>query len=184
MKVKILHEAGYEQALIGISLSYKKVSEDDPKFFEKMEKIAFKLSSMDDGHNKFLESIYVWLDVTAPRYWWQQADTYRVGCSKQSESTMHTLMKNELDQSNFQEPLDQNILNNLNELQKTGEFNKLKNYLPEGFLQRRIWCLNYKMIRNIIKQRKNHKLLEWHLFIFYLLITLKHSEFFDDILED
>ena len=57
-----------------------------------MKEISEKLHDKDEGHNKFLESIIIWAEVTAPRYWWQEADTYRLS-TKQSESTMHTLIE-------------------------------------------------------------------------------------------
>ncbi|MCK9240314.1 hypothetical protein [Desulfocurvus sp.] len=55
--------------------------------------MAEKLAPLDKGHNKVLESMCVWLDVRMPRYWWQEFDTYRVGVTKQSESTMHILIR-------------------------------------------------------------------------------------------
>ena len=83
MNVTVLNEAGYQEALLGLSLSYE-------QSLDKMPAVAERLAQRDNGHNKFLESIVVWLDVIAPRYWWQEFDTYRIGVSKQSSSTMHT----------------------------------------------------------------------------------------------
>jgi len=95
MKVKILDERGYDWALLGLSLSF----EQDPA---DMPRVAQKLAFRGDGHNKFLESIVLWLDITAPRYWWQQFDTYRAGVSKQSASTMHTMTRRALTQEDFE----------------------------------------------------------------------------------
>jgi len=81
MHTRVIKEAGYEEALLGLSLSFN-------ADLERMPKRAEKLAPLDKGHNKCLESIAVWLDVRAPRYWWQEYDTYRVGVTKQSESTM------------------------------------------------------------------------------------------------
>jgi hypothetical protein len=53
----------------------------------------------------------------------------------------------------------------------------LKNSLPEGFLQRRIWNLNYKTLRNIIEQRFNHKLPQWRVFCDTVLQSVEHPEF-------
>ena len=83
MKVEVVNESGYTEALLGLSLSHNQP-------IENMADVALKLASKDGGHNKFLESIYIWLDITAPRFWWQEADTYRLS-TKQSESTMHTM---------------------------------------------------------------------------------------------
>lgn len=160
MKVTVLNEAGYEEALLGLSLSYE--SRTPAELAERG--VDQKLAKMDGGHNKFLESIMVWLDVTAPRYWWQEADTYRLS-TKQSASTMHTIMKRPLAQSDFQGGIPYEYLDFLNELVSGGEFVRLKQLLPESFLQRRIWCVSYKTLRNIFLQREMHKLPEWRQFI-------------------
>ena len=170
MKVKILNEAGLDEALLGMSLSYESA-------IDKMYSRAITLSPKDLGHNKFLESIILWLDITAPRYWWSQADTYRVGVTKQSSSTMHTLSKKEFSQTDFEHPIPQSIINILN----TAPKDKLKNILPEGFLQRRIVCLNYKALRTIIKQRLNHKLPEWTIFIDAIFTQCQNPEFLKDL---
>jgi hypothetical protein len=164
MEIKILNESGIEEALLGLSLSYS-----TEKNINELYNIALKLSNKDSGHNKFLESIVVWLDIKAPRYWWSQFDTYRTGITKQSESTMHTITRRHLKQDDFEYEISEQNLNLLNGLIDAAKrdkmyFERLKNELPEGFLQRRIVCLNYKAIRNIILQRKNHKLKEWEYF--------------------
>ena len=168
MEIKILREAGLEEALIGIGLSY-----DVPGVVSR----AVKLSHLDGGHNKFLESIVLWLDITAPRYFWQQFDTYRTGVTKQSQSTMHTLSSKEFTQTDFEHPIPQNLLNILNTLPKE----RLKNILPEGFLQRRIVCMNYKSLRTIISQRITHKLPEWKIFIYSTTNQCQHPEFLEDL---
>lgn len=86
IKTNKFEEAGYTSAMFGLAKSYK-ISVDVAK------NVAMKLFKKDGGHNKFLEQIILWIDVRAPRYFWQEADTYRIGTSKQSESTMHTLIK-------------------------------------------------------------------------------------------
>lgn len=159
MKVTVLNECGYEEAILGLSLSYNKNPEDLKHV------TALKLSMLDGGHNKFLESIVVWIDITAPRYWWQEFDTYRVGMTKQSESTMHTLMKRPLTQDNFSTLIHEDVLRLLNYYQEYRMFYDLKATLPESFVQRRVVCTNYKTLRNIFKQRRDHKLPEWQEFI-------------------
>lgn len=89
MKVDVLLEAGYEEALYGLSLSFKDraIPRDvwwTKAKFEAMQKRASALYKLDGGHNKFLESMLVWLDVEAPRGWWSEMDTYRLA-TKQSE---------------------------------------------------------------------------------------------------
>lgn len=169
MNVKILREAGYEQAMLGLSLSYK-------ADVSRMPARAVKLAPMDGGHNKFLEAMCVWLDIRAPRYWWSQFDTYRAGMSKQSESTMHTLMRRPLTQNDFEQSIDPEILGILNAKIWTENFNGVKRCLPEAFLQRRVVTTNYKTLRHVYRQRHDHKLSEWQDFC-DALRNLKHREF-------
>jgi len=169
ISVRILEEHGYESALLGLSLSYGV----DPA---SMESVANRLRFKGDGHNKFLESIVVWLDVDAPRYFWQQYDTYRVGVSKQSESTMHTMTKRPLRQDDFAHPIPDAHLHHLNALIGQESWEAVKHDLPESFLQRRILCQNYMSLQRIIRQRKRHRLSEWQQFIDEVLRQVAHRE--------
>ena len=169
MEVKVLREAGYNEAMLGLSLSYR-------TDVNRMPKVARRLAYKGGSHAKFLESICVWLDITAPRYWWQQFDTYRVGMTKQSESTMHTILERKLTVKDFSRPIPIQTLDRLNGLMRDGLFAQLKVELPEGFRQRRIICTNYQTIRRIINQRKTHRLCEWHDFIDQLVPQLEHPE--------
>lgn len=172
MKIEILGEFGFEQAMEGLRLSY----DGD---LSRMPARAMVLSDMDDGHNKFLESMQIWIDIKAPRYFWVEFDTYRVGMTKQSQSTMHTLKKQPLIQADFEYPIPEDLLNMLNsKLQDpTSSLTELKNILPEGFLQRRIVNCNYKVIRHIIKQRRKHKVPQWPQFCDYMLRNLRYAEY-------
>ena len=184
MQVDIIETTGINEALLGLGLSYGLTSDMDiyalsypenTDTYSKCLDIANKLAHKQGGHNKFLESITISLDITAPRYWWSEFDTYRVGVTKQSESTMHTITKRPLTQKDFQGTVVAETLTFLNELidrynntpylvtQQT-LLHKIKNNLPEGFLQRRIVVLNAKTLQNIIAQRHNHRLREWHTF--------------------
>lgn len=181
MIVKKISEYGYEEAALGFSLSYN-------TSIERAKAILPKYAFGVPGEDKFLESMIMYLDVTAPRYWWQEADTYRVGSTKQSESTMHTLTKKLLTQENFQDEIDEDVLDALNEYiyaYKTASdtelkkeyFVKVKAHLPESFLQRRVWCLSYKTFRNIYRQRINHRLYLWPQFLLTVANSLNHPEF-------
>ena len=183
MKVELLETSGKFTALLGIGLSYGITSNlafsdflhgESDKFY-KCLKTANTLAHKQGGHNKFLESINIALDITAPRYWWSEFDTYRVGVTKQSESTIHTLTKRELTKYDFEYGLPYSFLHDLNEgidrykcaehqEEKEHHFRTLKALLPESFLQRRIVSLNAKTLQNIIAQRINHRLPEWKLF--------------------
>jgi len=121
-----------------------------------MSRVVQKLCFKGDGHNKFLESIMLWLDVIAPRYWWQQFDTYRVGVTKQSQSTMHTITVHYLKQDDFAHPIHAEHLAHMNELINQKDWETAKHDLPESFLQRRVVCLNYMALQRIIRQRESH----------------------------
>ena len=174
--VTVKAEAGYWQAMEGLALSYGREVRDMPS-------VALKLYDKDGGHNKFLESMQVWLLVHFPRHIWQQFDTYRVGVTKQSESTMHTITKRPLTQDDFDDPIMASYLTHLNELVKRGAVARLKNELPEGFLQSRMVNTNYKALRHIMRQRHNHKMPHWRQFCLECIAQLEYKEFFGDILE-
>ena len=157
MKVKVIKESGWVPALTGLALSYDQNWKD-------MWPVADKLAQKDGGHNKFLESVCVWLDIDAPRYWWLQFDTYRVGVTKQSGSTMHTLMSNLVTQDDFEGGVPASIIGCINTAIGNNDFSLVKRILPEGFLQRRVVCTNYKALRGIVAQRWSHRLPEWQTF--------------------
>ncbi len=182
MDVLILKEAGYAEAIFGLSLSHG-VS------LERARDVALKLSAKDGGHNKVLESIYVWLNVVAPRYWWQEADTYRLS-TKQSASTMHTIQKRPLTQNDFEQNIHPEALDTVNRLisfynetKNVDVLVRLKNELPEGFLQRRIWVLNYKCLRNILLQRTTHRLPQWKYFCRHIRANIEHPELLPPVFE-
>ncbi|RLD63101.1 MAG: hypothetical protein DRI84_10095 [Bacteroidetes bacterium] len=182
METEIIQEVGYNEAIQGIGYSF---GVNDK---ERLKLIAEKLSSRDGGHNKFLESMVVWVDINAPRYFWSEFDTYRVGTTKQSQSTIHTITHRTLKQDDFEHEVYAHTLISLNKSiveyqhaelkeKKYKLFMEIKNNLPEGFLQRRMVCTNYKVLKNIILQRKNHKLKEWGVFISALLDQLQFPHF-------
>jgi hypothetical protein len=188
MEAIVRGEYGYELAVEGIGYSF---GIDDQ---ERLKGVAEKLAPKDGGHNKFLESMQVWIEITAPRYWWQEFDTYRVGTTKQSESTIHTLAKKKITQADFSHPILKETIEHVNMLiheygiaetkeDKKIYFELIKANLPEGYLQKRMVCTNYKVLKNVIWQRKNHKLEEWHTFIRQVMMQLKHPEFLEGVLD-
>ena len=177
MRYKVLNCAGYEQSVLGMMLSYGKTSFDDfTATDEDRDRVAAKLAPMDGGHNKFLEQIQYWILVQAPLFWWKQFDTYRVGVSKSSESTMHKSWKNGLTHDMFETPIFVETLDNINEL--ITEYNQdttstarkaylqecIVSNLPDGYLQTRLVNINAKSLRNMYFQRKDHKLSQWREF--------------------
>lgn len=185
MRVRLMKEFGYEEALFGIGLSYGKVSgyatpEEAMQHDEwsRLCELAPTLALYGaGGHDKFLRQIGVVLDITAPLYWWKQMDTYKVGTVAQSESTMHTLLKNPITNDCFESgKVPDFYINFLEDLRQDGDFVKLNAWLPQSWLQRRIWTGNYAVLKNIILQRENHKLPEWKFFFDALLPALGHPE--------
>ena len=185
MRVWLMKEFGYEEALFGIGLSYGKVSgyatpEEAMRHDEwsRLCELAPQLALYGcGGHDKFLRQIGVILDITAPLYWWKQMDTYKVSTVAQSESTMHTLMKNPVTNDCFESgQVPDFYVNFLENLRQDGDFVKLNACLPQSWLQRRIWTGNYAVLKNIILQRENHKLPEWKFFLDAIFPALGHPE--------
>lgn len=140
--------------------------------------LAKRLVKSGTEHRKFLRMITVTMDITAPLYWWKEYDTYKVGTVCNSCSTMHTLHKRELTADDFStEHFDtghgrymlEKTIAHLNALRTSYLETKDKGYwyemiclLPSCFNQKRTVQLNYEVALNIIRQRSNHKLDEWH----------------------
>jgi hypothetical protein len=176
MNIKLLSEHGYDEASLGFSLSYN-TSIERAKFL--LPKYAF---GQAPGENKFLRMIWLWFDVDFPRLIWPEIDQYKVATTTLSESTIHTLNKRHLTQEDFIVEIDYDMLMIIND--KIDEYNKkeidilnLKSHLPEGFLQRRIWNMNYATLQNIFNQRKTHKIKLWNKFIDIALSSVEHPEF-------
>lgn len=189
MKFNLEYCAGYKTAVLGMMLSYGKTSFSEfYADYEDIDRLAAKLAPMDGGHNKFLEQIQYWILVQAPLFWWKQADTYRVGISKSSESTMHKSWKNGLTQEMFETPIFQDTLNNLNKF--IDEYNadktttERKAYLqdliignlPDAYLQTRLLNVNAKCLRNMYFQRREHKLKQWRDFCAWIKNKLPYGD--------
>jgi hypothetical protein len=166
---------------------------------EKDLELALKLSRtpIASGHDKFLQQIHFSIDIDWSRYMWQEFDTYRIGVSKQSESTMHTLINedisldcfdltkyNDIEKEHIIDYLKQFILvhKNLKMLYDTKNLtnseyrNIIKAIMPESFTQKRRVCMNYATIKLIESQRRNHRNIEWNLLLDYLKKELPYSE--------
>lgn len=178
MQIRIIEEAGHTAAVTGLKFSMKPECNlgDIEEVKYASTKTSRTLASKDGGHNKFLESIMVWMDIKAPLYWWKQFDTYRIGVTKQSKSTMHTLMKRSLTEYDFTGLVTAGAIFRVNCFIREGNFESAIANLPDGYLQTRRVCLSYKTIRHILKQRKHHKLNEWAAFMNFMQMNLKHPE--------
>ena len=172
---------------------------------EKDIRLMTTLCNAGTDHRKFMRMIIVYLDITAPLYYWKEFDTYKVGTVASSCSTMHKIADKEFTIEDFSyEHLDDiwgyepevrdmaptiefethtdkitnyvlgpdNILNltikMLNRCRDLYLKTKEKTYwwqmiqlLPSSYNQKRTVMLNYEVLANIYKSRKNHKLDEW-----------------------
>jgi hypothetical protein len=138
-------------------------------------KLACKLIKGGSEHRKFLRQIQIWFDITIPRYVWQEKDTYKVATVRNSCSTMHKLGSKDLTQEDFELPIPSDWLRLLNFMGKdfrlakenkdTALMNEIrreyKNLLPEGFLQKATYTMNYETALTMYFQRRNHRLPEW-----------------------
>ena len=150
-----------------------------------------RLRNAGTDHRKFMRMITVYVDITGPLYWWKEFDTYKVGTVANSCSTMHKIHAKEFYEEDFSfERLEsgyeeykgddamhtaycsmQNTIHALNRLRYMYNITKNKKYwdamiqlLPSSYNQKRTVMLNYEVLANIYKSRKNHKLDEWHIF--------------------
>jgi hypothetical protein len=190
MIVNVLKESGREEALLGLSLSFYDHQEPLDDWWDinksvRAERRGGALAFKGGGHNKFLASIGVWLYIQAPRCWWSEFDTYKVGVTANSSSTMHTLDKRLTTPDDYEVGtsfLSVRAFNACIEEYKNPEsehykdISRLKCNLPEGWLQERQVSTNYMSLQNIIRQRANHRLTYWSTFIDAVLDQVEHPE--------
>lgn len=186
MEVIVLEECGYNQAALGMSLSFKDRATPLDKWwtaerFDRMTKTLEANAGRGKGHDKFLRQMMVWLTIEAPRYWWSEFDTYKVGTVAQSESTMHTLSRRYMTiedcvYTQFNKGLIEEQVALFNRCVDEGTVQEIKQMVPEAYKQRRIVSLNYAVLGCIISQRDKHRLPEWHTFISSIRSQVKYSE--------
>ena len=148
--------------------------------------LMMKLADAGTDHRKFMRMITVYVDIKAPLYWWKEFDTYKVGTVANSCSTMHKIQSKEIELTDFSfEEFDVsggeneiylsdmfvNVVADCEALRlkyiETGDkkyWRGLIQLLPTSYNQKRTVMLNYEVLANIYKSRKNHKLDEWHKF--------------------
>lgn len=138
-----------------------------------------RLAAGGPVHAKYRRMIEVYVDITAPLYWWKEFDTYKVGTVANSCSTMHKIHAKEFTLDDFShEHLDINSMSVLGSIIETlntnrDYFNTTKDkdawwqmiqLLPTSYNQKRTVMLNYEVLAGIYPMRKDHKLDEWHEF--------------------
>lgn len=150
-------------------------SDPDEKDFNRATKLGESRNGL--GHDNFLKGITVQLDVTAPLYWWKEAQRYHWFDFVSSQSTMHCLMKFDC-ASQCVDETDSFILSRIQELineyrdlpldtdplLKKNKWRIVIASLPEGFCLGATMTTNYQQLKTMYIQRINHKLNEWHVF--------------------
>ena len=147
------------------------IGKDDLKLMQKLYKAGTE-------HRKFMRQIFISMDITAPLYWWKEFDTYKVGTTANSCSTMHKIHSKEFCMEDFSfenlvnthngRKTAKDILNALNHFREMYLQSKSKKYwwqmiqvLPTSYNQKRTVTMNYENAVTIIIQRSGHKLDEW-----------------------
>ena len=156
-------------------IGYWKLGENDLDLMRRLYKAGTE-------HRKYLRQIFVSMDITAPLYWWKEFDTYKVGTTANSCSTMHKIHAKEFELDDFsyehlkqERPLyllKNDIILELNRNRHLYLETKDKAYwwqmiqlLPSSYNQRRTVTMTYENVMAIIKQRTGHKLDEWNQFV-------------------
>lgn len=117
-------------------------------------KLLSTLVKRGDEHSKCVRGLIVYAEINAPRFFWQEMDTYKIGSERlSSESTMHIQGKR----------------------LSTEELVKMKEELKEGTMQKRVQFFSYQTLRRIYIQRKKHRLPHWHKFVEWIA-TLPFAE--------
>lgn len=139
-----------------------------------------RLSNAGTDHRKFMRMMPVYVRITAPLYWWKEFDTYKVGTVANSCSTMYKIQEKEFTLEDFScehlsvvslDYLRNNIehLNFIRNVYNDDKSNKgawwqMIQLLPSSYNQTRNVMMNYEVLANIYKSRKDHKLDEWREF--------------------
>lgn len=165
--------------------------------------LARKLIDAGPSHRKFMRQIFVSMDIKAPLYWWKEFDTYKVGTTANSCSTMHTITNKEFTIDDFSH--DKMLattkyslrdivlhLNGLREIYlheddliiKKKYWYSIIQLLPSSYNQLRTVTMSYENLRNIYEQRKSHKLDEWRDFCNTIEKVLPYSNWITDKKED
>ena len=162
--------------------------------------LAKKLIAAGSDHRKFLRQIFVSVDITAPLYWWKEFDTYTVGTTRNSCSTMHKIHSKPIELSDFsiddfevEEVYDfdstlfsglfSNVIADCEMLRQKFLATKDRRYwraliqlLPESYNQKRTVTMTYENLRNMYHARRGHKLDEWRVGFMEWIDTLPYAD--------
>lgn len=192
LKIENVETTGWEPAIRGMRNPMNSWDKSDSRWHDIRFTVGKndidlmqRLAKAGTDHRKFMRMITVYVDILAPLYWWKEFDTYKVGTVANSCSTMHKIAEKEftfddfshehltdlLAPNNATNPVNamEHIIFCLNFYRDLYLTEKNKVYwwqmiqlLPSSYNQRRTVMLNYEVLANIYKSRRNHKLDEWH----------------------
>ncbi len=192
IKIEKTEIFGWEAAIRGMRNSFNSWDKSDSHYDSETGKyipgpadidLMDRLSRSGPSHAKFLRYITVQFDITAPRYWWAEMDTYKVGTVRNSCSTMHKVQAKEFTREDFScEHLSEESLKTLdilistinsartrfNETRDKDEWWQMIQLLPASLNQKATVQLNYQVLQGIYETRKNHRLDEWHDFCHWI----------------
>lgn len=186
--------SGWSAAFHGMRNSRQSWDKSDSIFEEEMRNVvigekdlelASKLAKLGGSHAKFRRMIHVSMDISAPLYWWKEFDTYKVGTTANSTSTMYSITNREFRPEDFamDRPISPefgkamaHVMTTLNMLradymgvndpvEKYDIWREIIQLLPESYKQLRTVDMNYEVVSRIAKERKGHKLREWGMLI-------------------
>ncbi len=142
-----------------------------------------------EGHDNYLKGILVHVDVTAPFFWWKEAQRYHWFDFISSQSTMHSLLKFKIDERCVSDtdarvyPILEELVNDYNAISDQDKDRKVKAWrkiiatLPSGFCLTATMTTNYQQLKTMYFQRRHHKLKEWHTFCDWCLSLPHFKEF-------
>jgi len=184
--VKVLKVCGLDIVGRYVGLPVGKVLQDanvNPNYIppDKLKTLT-KLVRAGDQHAKILRQVIVHFEITAPRYWWQEMDTYQAGVAGYSgHSALCTPYGIDDDVNDAVDERVAELYNTLaREVKECGwskaeKIRYLKSNLPGGFMQTQLKMFSYQTLRRIAMQRWNHRLPEWHEFL-TVVKTLPYAE--------
>lgn len=199
LRIDNLETYGFKSAMKGMRNpmnSWHLNDSTDDKIGNNDLKLLQQLTKAGPDHRKVLRQMMISCDITAPLYWWKEWDTYKVGVTTNSQSTMHKLCSRPLTIHDFSfEDMNDNefivsvVLDNLNTRirdykegmkQNKGLWRTIIQLLPSAYNQTRTVTMNYEVIMNIYKQRRHHKLSEWQEFCSYMYDNLAYFKYLQE----
>ncbi len=205
-------DSGWDESIYHNDKEYITVMSEDFSDYEvgpNDQDLMKRLRNAGTDHRKFMRMITVYVDITAPLYWWKEFDTYKVGTVANSCSTMHKIADKEFTLEDFScEHLNDEDISSLHKVWMTPldilrctiemlnayresyletkdkqDWWQMIQLLPSSYNQRRTVMLNYEVLANMYRSRKNHKLDEWHVFCDWIK-SLPYSELITGVFDE